>query len=132
MEKFISFSIGTLHFKDSAQFLLSSLDKLVSNLKAKAEKEENEKEMFQNTWKYFKSKNLPEEAFDLLTKKGVYPYKYMDGWEKFEETSLPPKDEYWNDDAGKAFYGVQMKTSKENLMLGRIYQRLSSYGQERR
>ena len=71
MEKFISFSIGTLHFKDSAQFLLSSLDKLVSNLKIQAEKEENEKEMFQNTWKYFKSKNLPEESFELLTKKSI-------------------------------------------------------------
>ena len=31
MEKYLSFSIGNLHFKDSLQFLNSSLDKLVQN-----------------------------------------------------------------------------------------------------
>ena len=28
--------------------------------------------------------------------KGIYPYKYMDGWEKFEETSLPPKNAFYS------------------------------------
>ena len=27
----------------------------------------------------------------LLLKKGVYPYKHMDRWERFDETSLPDK-----------------------------------------
>ena len=27
--------------------------------------------------------------FILLLRKGVSPYEYMDGWEKFSETSLP-------------------------------------------
>ena len=30
----------------------------------------------------------------LLLKKGVYPYEYMDSWEKFEETSLPDKKDF--------------------------------------
>ena len=25
-------------------------------------------------------------------RKGAYPYKYMDDWEKFNETSLPQKE----------------------------------------
>ena len=29
--------------------------------------------------------------FALLLRKGVYAYEYMDSWEKFNETSLPPK-----------------------------------------
>ena len=28
--------------------------------------------------------------------KGEYPYEYMDGWKKFEETSLPPKDAFYS------------------------------------
>ena len=31
-----------------------------------------------------------------MIRKGVYPYEYMDGWEKFEEISLPPKDTFYN------------------------------------
>ena len=27
----------------------------------------------------------------MLLRKGVYPYEYMDSWERFNETSLPPK-----------------------------------------
>ena len=27
----------------------------------------------------------------MLLRKGVYPYEYMDKWEKFDETALPPK-----------------------------------------
>ena len=29
--------------------------------------------------------------FVLLLRKGVYPYEYMDSWERFDETSLPDK-----------------------------------------
>ena len=31
-----------------------------------------------------------------MIRKGLYPYKYMDGSKKFEETSLPPKDAFYN------------------------------------
>ena len=32
--------------------------------------------------------------FVLLLRKGVYPYEYMDSWERFNETSLPPKKDF--------------------------------------
>ena len=32
----------------------------------------------------------------LLLWKGVYLYKYMDYWEKFEETSLPEKEDFYS------------------------------------
>ena len=28
----------------------------------------------------------------LLLRKRVYPYEYMDNWEKFNETSMPEKE----------------------------------------
>ena len=31
-----------------------------------------------------------------MIRKGVYPYEYMDGWKKVEETSLPPKDAFYS------------------------------------
>ena len=30
----------------------------------------------------------------LRMQKDVYPYKYMDSWEKFDETTLPPKNAF--------------------------------------
>ena len=34
--------------------------------------------------------------FILLLRKGVYPYKYMDNWETFNETSLPNKESFYS------------------------------------
>ena len=32
--------------------------------------------------------------FVLLLRKGLYPYEYMDSWERFNETLLPPKKDF--------------------------------------
>ncbi|KAK3750211.1 hypothetical protein RRG08_004434 [Elysia crispata] len=32
----------------------------------------------------------------LLMRKGVYPYEYMDSWGRFEETQLPPKEDFYS------------------------------------
>ena len=34
--------------------------------------------------------------FVMLLRKGVYPYEYMDSWEKFDETTLPPKEAFYS------------------------------------
>ena len=31
-----------------------------------------------------------------MLRKGVYPYEYMDSWEKFEETALPLKKDFYS------------------------------------
>ena len=33
----------------------------------------------------------------MLVRKGVYPYEYMDSWEKFDETSIPPKEAFYRE-----------------------------------
>ena len=30
-----------------------------------------------------------ESQYDLLTRKGIYPYEYLSSWDKFKETQLP-------------------------------------------
>ena len=32
----------------------------------------------------------------MLLRKGVYSYEYMDSWEKFDETALPPKEAFYS------------------------------------
>ena len=82
-EKYISFSLGQLRFIDSAQFLQASLDKLVSA---------NKPEAFHITAHY----EPDQYKRALLMRKGVYPYEYMDSWERFEETQLPPKEDFYS------------------------------------
>ena len=64
----------------------SSLDRLVSNLP---------KDKFIYTDLEFK--DLEHFQLELLKKKGVYPYSYMDSFNKFEETELPNKKGFFND-----------------------------------
>ena len=48
------------------------------------------KERFFNTYKFSTHNN---NKFILLLRKGIYPYEYMEDWEKFNETSLPEKED---------------------------------------
>lgn len=43
-------------------------------------------------------KNYGESQYkmELLSRKGVYPYSYVDSVDKFDE-QLPPKDKFFND-----------------------------------
>ena len=104
-EKFISIQLGPVEFKDSLQFLNSSLDKLVKNLKDKGVKEgKTLGETFPHTYEYFKRRwsDVNEDGFELLTRKGIYPYEYMDSWAKMQETSLPSKEQYFSKLTGKS------------------------------
>ena len=53
--------------------------------------DEKLKKQFQNTFT-FSDNDI--NKFILLLRKGVYPYEYMDDWEKFNQTTLPEKEEY--------------------------------------
>ena len=55
--------------------------------------DEKLKERFFNTYKF---SNLDNNTFVLLLQKSVYPGEYMDDWEKFDETSLPEKEDFYS------------------------------------
>ena len=40
--------------------------------------------------------NKDLNKFTLLLRKGVYPYEYMDSWERFNEESLPDKESFYS------------------------------------
>ena len=60
----------------------SSLNKLVSNLP---------KDDLIYTCKALKGKRM-----NLMSQKGVYPYNFMDSFEKFNQMKLPTKDQFYS------------------------------------
>ena len=83
MEKYMAFMLGQhLVFIDSFQFMSSSLSNLVNNLPAEA---------FKHTGQVFQGEQL-----SLMIKKGVYPYDYMNSFEKFEDSRLPKKEDFFS------------------------------------
>ena len=109
-----------IKYFDSCRFMSSLLSKLVDNLsegihngkcsdcessldyiKIKNEKlllkcfnyNSYYKKNFNNTYSFC---NNVLNKFVLLLRKGVYPYEYMDSWEKFNEASLPSKEDFYS------------------------------------
>ena len=132
MEKYLAFMLGNhLTFIDSFQFMMSSLEKLVTNitkcgkcntckpdkcmklninyknktLQHKTSLPCNECKNCKNidedciNPKYDKlkytSKMFKDKKLDLMARKGVYPYDYMDSFEKFN-SPLPKKEEFFS------------------------------------
>jgi len=85
-----SLTLDNTKFLDSFQFMPNSLEKLVQNLK-------NSNYEFPITKQIFSSiKNLSTKSFDLLLQKQIYPYEYIDNFNKFNEQSLPLKEDFYS------------------------------------
>ena len=72
-----------LRFIDSFKFMSFSLDSLTKNLVGSGK------------W-LFGFEDYSELQYDLLTRKGVYPYEYINSWDRFNETQLPPMDAFYS------------------------------------
>ncbi|XP_057296192.1 uncharacterized protein LOC130625142 [Hydractinia symbiolongicarpus] len=72
-----------IRFIDSCRFMPSSLEKLAKNL--------DDKQCKNIRW-YF----TEDDTFKLMRRKGVYPYECMDGWQRFEDTEIPPKEAFYS------------------------------------
>ena len=82
-EKYITFKIGKqLKFIDSYQFMASPLANLAKALP-------------DNKYIYT-SEAFGGEKLALMKEKGVYPYDYMDSFQKFAETQLPKRDDFYS------------------------------------
>ena len=65
-----------IRFIDSIKFMSSSLDSLVNNLA-------------RGGHEFWGFESYNDRQCELLIQKGIYPYEYMDNWDKFKEISLP-------------------------------------------
>ena len=61
----------------------SSLDSLVNNLARRNNK-------------FLGFRDYSDPQYELLIRKGIYPYEYMDDWDRFSETALPPKGAFYS------------------------------------
>ena len=70
-----------IRFLDSFKFMASSLESLVGNLGLE---------------KLIQTKKEFGEKAELLSRKRIYPYDYMNGIKKFSEEKLPQKEEFFS------------------------------------
>ena len=96
-EKIITMSLGKFKLIDSASFMPESLENLVSNLLDKGE------ECFRQTKKISRNSKI---KFKLLTRKGVFPFEYLDDVSKLNDEILPPQE---------AFYSALKETSVDEV-----------------
>ena len=83
MEKYVAFMLDKqLVILDSFEFMATSLERLAANLPV---------DRFKYTSQVFLNEKLA-----LMKKKGVYPYDYMDRFQKFGDQQLPPKKEFYS------------------------------------
>ena len=66
---------------------------MICNKNCQIKFHEKLKEIFFNTYKFFNPNN---NKYILLLWRGVYPYEYLHNWEKFNETSLPEIQDFFN------------------------------------
>ena len=80
------------NMRSTVSSLSQSIDK-VSEINNKISQDELIKK-FPNTYQLC---NNDRNKFELLLRKGVYPYEYMDSWKKFKEESLPDKESFYDE-----------------------------------
>lgn len=86
LERYVGFSLGNLRFLDSYQFLPYSLQTLAYDLAKDGI----------DSFRHLTSEFALRDEAELLMRKGIYPYEYMDCFEKFEEKQLPPMKEFYS------------------------------------
>ena len=99
MEKYTAFPMGQrLVFIDSFQFMSSSLASLAKSLAP-------------TDFKHLT--NEFGERTELMERKGVYPYEYMDSFERFEEDCLPAQSKFFSSLTGEGITDEDYDHAKE-------------------
>ena len=81
MEKYLSTTVDRLKFIDFLQFTSQSLDSLVKTLEV-------------DEFKYVREAFPIADEFELIKRKGVYPYDNIDSFARFDESQLPSQNAF--------------------------------------
>ena len=87
VENFVSFEVKInqnirARFIDSFRFMSSALSTLANNLRS---------DQLHHVSKFYQG-----DLFELAKRKGVFPYKYIKGFEQYEERELPPIEAFYS------------------------------------
>lgn len=83
--KYVSNTKISFRFIDSYRFMPSGLEKLASYL------ESDQKIIIK---KYFNDDD--DSKFKLVTRKGIFPYEYLNSWNKLHDTQLPSRQNFFS------------------------------------
>src|SRR5438093_1117046 len=98
-QDYISFQFGCIRFLDSLAFFAESLDNVVKSLqdedlkitkKVLSQEFDERNGIAKSKEECDANKEKFEKEFQLLRTKGVYPYDWVDSFNKFNRTKLPP------------------------------------------
>lgn len=84
-EKYLTFELNNVLFRDSIQHLNASLSSLIKEHVSQGNQ-------FESIHRYH------PEIYDLVTRKMPYPYNYNNSFERLNSTQFPPKEEFESED----------------------------------
>ena len=107
-EKYFSFSVPfkkvindkeikyIIRISDSCRFMQDSLPNLVDNLSELKIKETDNDVLIKRFYNPYQLSKNDINKFQLLLRRGVYLYEYLDSWKRFNETELPSKENFYS------------------------------------
>ena len=83
-------------FTGNMRSMISSLSQSINEI-SQINKKISQEELIKKFPNTYQLCNKDLNKFELLLRKGVYPYEYMDSWKRFKEESLPDKESFYSE-----------------------------------
>ena len=85
-----------IRISDSCRYMQDSLSNLVDNLSELKIKEVDNDVLIKRFYNTYQLSDNDINKFNLLLRKGIYPYEHMDSWKRFNKIELPSKDKFYS------------------------------------
>ena len=95
-EKYITFSVPIKKKIENKDIEITYKIKFIDSYSEQYYKKKSNKELIKRFKSTHEFCNKDLNKCILLLRKGVYPYEYMDNWERFNETLLPSKESFYS------------------------------------